>query len=284
VWRCRYGDGTPGMEETNRQLAAFMKTIEPTEPNAVDGSTNDGDLQTTPELLKRDHPALNALTQYMREAVQACARTLVGQECSTSPPKLEFVFWSWGAILREGNARDPHPSPISAASTMWPRRRRAPMRSPDGFAVRSVAIAYTIGASTAASLCRRRISNAIGQGDLRCSECGNRVLDRLLVALLDSHRSIQRLHLNRVAAHLAGGGFDSPQQCGGTGIAGQIQIGILHDGLRGSTTGGYVGQCCSYRDQRSYRHGRDRDAAAGRPVIRNLVWHRISPGESRVQD
>lgn len=69
------------MEETNRQLAAFIKTIEQTKPNAVDGSTNDGDLQTTPELLKRDHPALSVLKQHIREAMQAYARTLFGQEC-----------------------------------------------------------------------------------------------------------------------------------------------------------------------------------------------------------
>jgi hypothetical protein len=68
----------PGMEETNRQLAAFIRTIEQTESNAVDGSTNDGGFQTTTELFKRDHPALNVLKQHIREAVQAYARTLMG--------------------------------------------------------------------------------------------------------------------------------------------------------------------------------------------------------------
>jgi uncharacterized protein (TIGR02466 family) len=109
----------PGMEETNRQLAAFIRTIEQTEPNAVDGSTNDGGFQTTPELLKRDHPALNVLKQHMREAVQAYARTLVSQECSASPPKLEFVLWGWGAILREGNTQGIHIHPYANISGVY---------------------------------------------------------------------------------------------------------------------------------------------------------------------
>jgi hypothetical protein len=31
----------------------------------ADGSTNDGGFQTTPELLKRDQPALNVLKQHI---------------------------------------------------------------------------------------------------------------------------------------------------------------------------------------------------------------------------
>jgi uncharacterized protein (TIGR02466 family) len=109
----------PGMEEMNRQLAEFIKTIEQTEPNAVDGSTNDGGFQTTAELFKRDHPALNVLKQHIREAVQAYARTLVGQECSASPPKLEFVLWGWGAILREGNTQGIHIHPYANISGVY---------------------------------------------------------------------------------------------------------------------------------------------------------------------
>jgi len=109
----------PGMEETNWQLAAYIKGIEQTEPNAVDGSTNEGGFQTTTELLKRDHPALNILKQHINVAVQGYARTLVDQECFASPAKLEFSIWGWGAILREGNSQGIHIHPYANISGVY---------------------------------------------------------------------------------------------------------------------------------------------------------------------
>jgi uncharacterized protein (TIGR02466 family) len=109
----------PGMEETNRELAAFIKGIEATEPNAVDGSSNDGGFQTTPELLKRDHPALNILKQHISNAVQTYSRTLVEQECYASLPKLDFAIWGWGAILRAGNSQGIHIHPYANISGVY---------------------------------------------------------------------------------------------------------------------------------------------------------------------
>jgi uncharacterized protein (TIGR02466 family) len=109
----------PGMQETNRQLAALIKSIEQTEPNAVDGSTNDGGFQTTPEFLKRDHPALSQLKQHVGTAVQAYVRTLVAQECSSAPHQLEFTLWGWGAILREGNTQGIHVHPYANVSGVY---------------------------------------------------------------------------------------------------------------------------------------------------------------------
>jgi len=109
----------PGMEESNHQLAAFIKSIEETEANAVDGSTNDGGFQTTPDLLKRNHPALNNLKEHIRAAVQGYARTLIEQECSASPPKLEFSLWGWGAILRAGNTQGVHIHPYANISGVY---------------------------------------------------------------------------------------------------------------------------------------------------------------------
>ncbi|HEY3730378.1 MAG TPA: 2OG-Fe(II) oxygenase family protein [Steroidobacteraceae bacterium] len=108
-----------GMEETNRQLAAFIKSIEETEPNAVDGSTNDGGFQTSTEFLKREHAALNILKQHIRTAVQAYARTLVEQECSARPVRLDFVLWGWGAILRQGNTQGIHVHPYANISGVY---------------------------------------------------------------------------------------------------------------------------------------------------------------------
>jgi uncharacterized protein (TIGR02466 family) len=108
-----------GMEETNRELAAYIKSLEETEPNAVDGTTNDGGFQTTTELLKRDHPALNIFKQHMKMAVHDYARTLVNQECSASPPMLEFSTWGWGAILREGNTQGIHIHPYANISGVY---------------------------------------------------------------------------------------------------------------------------------------------------------------------
>ena len=50
-----------GMEENNQQLAALIRAMEKSDPNFVAGTTTEGGFQTSPELFKRDHPALNAL-------------------------------------------------------------------------------------------------------------------------------------------------------------------------------------------------------------------------------
>lgn len=109
----------PGMEDTNRQLAALVREMETSDPNFVAGTTTEGGFQTSPELLKRDHPALNALKAHIRAAVQAYAQLLVGQECSVKPPKLDFALWGWAVILRAGHAQGIHVHPYANISGVY---------------------------------------------------------------------------------------------------------------------------------------------------------------------
>jgi len=108
-----------GMEQINQQLAAYIKNLEQTEPNAVDGSTNYGGFQTSTELLKRDQPALNAVKQQITMAVQKYARLLIEQECSVMPQKVEFALWGWGVILREGHSQGIHVHPYANISGVY---------------------------------------------------------------------------------------------------------------------------------------------------------------------
>lgn len=109
----------PGMDDTNRQLAALVRGMEASAPNFVAGTTTEGGFQTAPELLKRDDPALQVLKQHIRAAVQAYAQLLVGQECSVTPPKLDFALWGWAVILRAGNAQGIHVHPYANISGVY---------------------------------------------------------------------------------------------------------------------------------------------------------------------
>jgi uncharacterized protein (TIGR02466 family) len=109
----------PEMEETNRQLAALIKSIEASEPNADDGTTTEGGYQTSAELLKRDHPALNIVKKHIGESVQAYADLLIRQECSVQPSRVEFILWGWAVVLRAGNTQGLHVHPEAHISGVY---------------------------------------------------------------------------------------------------------------------------------------------------------------------
>ena len=109
----------PDMEETNRQLTALIKSIEASEPNADAGTTTEGGYQTSAELLKRDHPALNILKTHIGESVQAYANILIRQECSVQPSRVEFVMWGWAVVLRAGNTQGLHVHPEANISGVY---------------------------------------------------------------------------------------------------------------------------------------------------------------------
>ena len=109
----------PGMEEINRQLAALIREMEESDPNFTAGTTTEGGFQTAPELFKREHPALNVLKGHIRAAVQSYAQTLVAQECSVKPARMEFGLWGWAVILRAGNGQGIHVHPYANISGVY---------------------------------------------------------------------------------------------------------------------------------------------------------------------
>jgi uncharacterized protein (TIGR02466 family) len=109
----------PGMEETNRQLAALIREMEKSDPNFVAGTTTEGGFQTSPELFKRDHPALNTLKGHIRSAVQTYAQMLVAQECAVKPARMELGLWGWAVILRAGGGQGIHIHPYANVSGVY---------------------------------------------------------------------------------------------------------------------------------------------------------------------
>src|SRR5579871_3476230 len=80
----------PGMAEHNPALAAMIRGLEKSQPNASSGTSTKGGYQTTEDLLSSDHaeaqnPALLALKRHIGDVVQEYAGILIRQECARTP-------------------------------------------------------------------------------------------------------------------------------------------------------------------------------------------------------
>lgn len=103
----------PGMEETNRQLAALIAELEATGPNATAGTSTSGGYQTPDGLLshnhpKAGHPALVTLKGHITKAIKDYSSVLIRQECASVPARADFVMWGWAVSLKDGNWQDQH--------------------------------------------------------------------------------------------------------------------------------------------------------------------------------
>jgi uncharacterized protein (TIGR02466 family) len=103
----------PGLVEHNLALAAMIRALEQSRPNASSGTSTKGGYQTAEDLLtgehpEAQHPALLALKRHIGEAVQDYAGMLIRQECAHTPQGVNFVLWGWGVILRQGNWQGHH--------------------------------------------------------------------------------------------------------------------------------------------------------------------------------
>lgn len=103
----------PGMAGHNLQLAAMIRALEQSEPNANSRTSTKGGYQTSEGLLSGEHsqaqnPALLALKRHIGEAAQDYAGILIRQECAQTPQSVNFTMWGWGVILREGNWQGHH--------------------------------------------------------------------------------------------------------------------------------------------------------------------------------
>lgn len=103
----------PGMAAHNLALAAMIRGLEQSQPNANSGTSTKGGYQTPEDFLTSEHPqaqnpALMALKQHIGEAVQDYAGMLIRQECASTPEAVNFSLWGWGVILRQGNWQGHH--------------------------------------------------------------------------------------------------------------------------------------------------------------------------------
>jgi len=102
-----------GMAEHNLRLAAIIRELEQSQPNANSGTSTKGGYQTAEDLLTSEHaaahdPAMMALKRHVGEAVQDYAGLLIRQECARTPQGVNFSLWGWGVILRAGNWQGHH--------------------------------------------------------------------------------------------------------------------------------------------------------------------------------
>jgi uncharacterized protein (TIGR02466 family) len=108
-----------GMEDVNRQLAALVAQIAATEPNSTTGTTTEGGFQTKEDLFQRDNPGIAALKPHIFSAMQDYANTMVRQELSRPPQKIDFILWGWAVSYRAGDTQGLHVHPGANVSGVY---------------------------------------------------------------------------------------------------------------------------------------------------------------------
>lgn len=108
-----------GMEEANRQLMALVAQIAASEPNSTAGTTTEGGFQTKEDLFQRDDPGIAALKPHIFGAMQDYANTMVRQELSRLPQKIEFILWGWAVSYQAGHTQGLHVHPGANVSGVY---------------------------------------------------------------------------------------------------------------------------------------------------------------------
>lgn len=108
-----------GMEGANRQLEALVAHIAATEPNATDGTTTEGGFQTKDDLFQRDDPGIAALKLHIFSAVQDYAGTMIRNELTRPPQKVDFILWGWAVAYKAGHTQGLHVHPSANVSGVY---------------------------------------------------------------------------------------------------------------------------------------------------------------------
>ena len=108
-----------GMEGVNRQLEALIAHIAATEPNATDGTTTEGGFQTKEDLFQRDDPGIAALKPHIFSAVQDYAGTMIRNELTRPPQKVDFILWGWAVAYKAGHTQGLHVHPSANVSGVY---------------------------------------------------------------------------------------------------------------------------------------------------------------------
>jgi uncharacterized protein (TIGR02466 family) len=114
LWRqCR--DVVP----LNNALAALIRGLRDSEPNAAPGTSTRGGYQTDTNFLYRDDAAVRALQQLIYQGVQAYLPRYFQSNVLTAPTSVESRLWGWAVIMRPGDYNMPHVHPDAHVSGVY---------------------------------------------------------------------------------------------------------------------------------------------------------------------
>src|SRR5215468_10159441 len=114
LWRqCR--NVTP----LNEAIAALVRGLRDTEPNAAAGSSTRGGFQTDTNFLYRQDAAVTALQQLIYQGVQAFLPHYFRSQLLAAPKGVESRLWGWAVIMRPGDYNVPHVHPDAHVSGVY---------------------------------------------------------------------------------------------------------------------------------------------------------------------
>lgn len=115
VFTRTYRDAGP----LNMALAALIRQIRETEPNAAPGSSTRGGYQTDTNFLYRQDAPVKALQGMLYQAVQTYLPQLFQSDLAEAPKGVEARLWGWAVIMQAGDFNSPHVHPDAHVSGVY---------------------------------------------------------------------------------------------------------------------------------------------------------------------
>jgi len=109
----------PDAGALNAELAAIIRRIRDTEPNAAPGSSTRGGYQTDTNFLYRQDAPVKALQATLYQAVQLYLPQLFQSDLAQTPKSVEARLWGWAVIMRAGDLNSPHVHPDAHVSGVY---------------------------------------------------------------------------------------------------------------------------------------------------------------------
>ena len=103
----------------NTELAALVRKLRDTTPNAAPGSSTYGGFQTDTNFLYMDHPTVRTLQQQIHATVQAYLPRYFRIELTGPPKNVDARLWGWAVLMREGDYNTPHVHPEAHISGVY---------------------------------------------------------------------------------------------------------------------------------------------------------------------
>ena len=103
----------------NSALAALIRKLRDSEPNAAPGTSTRGGYQTDTNFLYRDDQAVKALQQLIYQAVQAYLPSYFRSNLLAPPKAVESRLWGWAVVMRPGDYNAPHVHPDAHVSGVY---------------------------------------------------------------------------------------------------------------------------------------------------------------------
>ncbi len=103
----------------NGSLAALIRSLRDTEPNAAPGSSTRGGYQTDTNFLYRNDPSVTSLQQIVHQGVQAYLPRFFQDVLVKRPKSVDARLWGWAVIMRSGDYNTPHVHPDAHVSGVY---------------------------------------------------------------------------------------------------------------------------------------------------------------------